>query len=92
MNVQYSVIWELILYKFKLGYKATKIICCAKDESTVDHNTVTRGLKKLCCKSLDSQDKSGRLKAMNSEAMGQAIEANPAIITEYQVSSTTQSS
>ena len=41
MNMQNNLIWELMLDKFKLGYKtieATKIICCAKDEGAVDHN------------------------------------------------------
>ena len=38
MNVQYNLIWELILYGF----------CCEKHEGTVDHSTVTRWLKKFC--------------------------------------------
>ena len=34
-----------MLYAFELGHNAidaTKNICCAKDEGTVDHNLVTR--------------------------------------------------
>ena len=41
MNMQHSLIWELILYKYELGYNATKTsknICNAKDEGTVDYN------------------------------------------------------
>ena len=42
------------------------------------HSTITRWFKKfhLGCKNLDGQAMSGRLKAMNSKAMLQAIEAN----------------
>ena len=35
MNMQHNQIWELMLYKFKLGrntMEATKNICCAKGE------------------------------------------------------------
>ena len=45
MNMQYSLIWDLMIYKFELGHKAmeaTKNVCCAKDEGAVDHSTVTR--------------------------------------------------
>ena len=41
INVQCSLIWELMIYKFKLGYKAAeaiKNIYCAKDEDAVDHS------------------------------------------------------
>ena len=44
MNIQLSLIWEIILYKFKLGYntqKTTKNIFCAKGEGAVDCSTVT---------------------------------------------------
>ena len=42
MNVQHSLIQEFMFYEFELGYsfaEASKTICYAKDESTVDHNT-----------------------------------------------------
>ena len=41
MNMQYSLIQELMLYKFKLGHnamEATKNICCMQDESSVHHS------------------------------------------------------
>ena len=50
VNVQCSIIEELMLYEFEQGYKiveATKNICYAKDESAVDHSTITRGFKKF---------------------------------------------
>ena len=43
MNMQCSLIQELMFYEFKLGSnaaQATKIICCVKGESAVDHNVV----------------------------------------------------
>ena len=49
MNVQHSQIYEFLRYEFKLGHKAaeaTKSIC-ASGEVAVDHNTVTRWLKKF---------------------------------------------
>ena len=39
MNMQYSLIWELMLYEFELNYnavEATKSICCVKGEDAVD--------------------------------------------------------
>ena len=48
MNRQCHLIQEL--YEFALGHntaKATKNICCSKGEGAVDHNTITRGLKKF---------------------------------------------
>ena len=50
INMQPSLIWELMLYKFKLSHntaEATKNICYAKDEGTVDHSTVTKWFKKF---------------------------------------------
>ena len=50
MNGQHSLIQELMLYNFKLDHntmKATKNICFAKSEGTVDHSTVTRWFKKI---------------------------------------------
>ena len=42
MNVQCSLIWELVLYKFRLGHNTTEtanIICCTKGEGTVDRES-----------------------------------------------------
>ena len=50
MDVQCSLIRELLLYEFKLGHNAAetiKIICCAKGEAAADRSTVTRWLKKF---------------------------------------------
>ena len=60
MNMQHSLIWELMLYKYKLSHntmEATKNICCAKGEEVVDHSTVTRWWNKFCsgCKNCNDQ-------------------------------------
>ena len=50
MNMQSSLIWELMLYKFEVDYNAvvaTKKIYCVKDEGTVDYSTITSWLKKF---------------------------------------------
>ena len=77
MNVQCSLIRELLHYKFKLVHnaaEATKNIC-VKSEDTVDHVTVTKWLKKFCsvCKKFDDQ---------NSKAVLQATEAKLASSTQ----------
>ena len=61
----------------------TKIIYRAKDEGAVDHSTVTRWFQKFGSGYYihDYQAKSGRLKTMDSEAILQVIEANPASST-----------
>ena len=69
----YSVIQELMLYMFELGYnaaEATKNICCAKGEGTVDHSTVNGWFKKFQpgCKNPDDQGRSGRPKTVDFEA------------------------
>ena len=76
-----------MLYKFKLSQNAVganKDICCDKGESAVDCNRVTRWLKKFClgCNKLDNQTKLGRPKFGDSEAVLQAIEANPVSSTQ----------
>ena len=81
MNMQYSLIWKFMLYKFKLGHnilEATKNICCAKDEGTVDCDTVIRLFKKfrMDWKNLDNKARLGRPKTIDWEAMLQIIEAN----------------
>ena len=84
MNVQCSLIQELMLHEFKLDHKAvktTKNIFNMKGEGSVDHhNTVI----KFCsaCKNLIDQAKSSRAKIMDSEAMLQAIEVNPVNCTQ----------
>ena len=72
--------------------EATKNICCAKCDGTVDHNTVTKWFKKFCSdfKNLDDQTRSGRCQNKNSKAVLQAIEENLTISTQYQVSSASQ--
>ena len=82
MNIQCSQIEKLMLYKFELGYnamKASKNICCMKNEGKVDHSTITRWFMKFCldCKSLDNQEKSGRSKTVDFKAILHAIEATP---------------
>ena len=51
MNVQYSLIQELILYEIKLDYNGMdnppKTICWGKDAGAVDHSMVTRWLMKF---------------------------------------------
>ena len=81
MNEQYNLIWELLLYQLKLEHnntEATKNIYCAKGEGTVDHNTVTRQLKKLCLgnKNLEDQARLDRPKTMDSKTDFQAIDTN----------------
>ena len=70
--------------EMQLVYSAAPANWTVKDEGTVDHSTVTRWFKKfyLGCKNYDDQGRSGRIKTMDSEALPQAIEANP----EYQLS------
>ena len=60
MNVQCSLIWELILYEFELDHnavEAAKNICCAKSEGTDNVNTVTTCFEEFCLgyKNFDSQ-------------------------------------
>ena len=72
MNKQHSLIQELYTSE------ATKNICGATVEGTVDHSRVSRRFKKfrLDYKKLDDQKRSGReKKSMNSEGILQAIEA-----------------
>ena len=82
MNMQCSLIRELMVYEFEVGHKsteATKNICWAKVESAIlDHSTVTKWFKKLrwVHKNLDYQAKLGRPKTIDSEAMLKAKEVN----------------
>ena len=57
--MEHSLIWELMIYEFKLDYnttETTKNICCARGEGAVDHSIVTRWSKKICtgCKNHDN--------------------------------------
>ena len=55
------------------------IYCAAKGEGVIDHRTVNKRIQKIHtgCKKLDDQERSGRLKTLNSKAMLQVIEVNP---------------
>ena len=80
MNVQHSLIQELMLYEFEMDHNAaevTKNICCAKSEGAIDHDSVSSGFKKFCSvyKTLDDQKMSGRPKVIDTEAVLQTIEA-----------------
>ena len=78
INVQCSLILELMFYKFELGHnatEATKNICHVKGEGTVDQSTITRSFEKFSSrKNFDDQDRPGRCETINSEAMLKAIE------------------
>ena len=81
MNIQHSLIQEIMIYKFKLNHnatEATKNICCIKGEGSVDQATLTRGFKKFCSsyKKLNKKAKSGRPKITDSKVAFQAIEVN----------------
>ena len=81
VNVQPSLIQELMLYEFKLSHntvEAIENICYVKSEGVVDHGTVTRWVKKFClgCKNLDNQPRPGKPKSVYSEGILQTIEAN----------------
>ena len=92
MNMQCSLIWELVFYGFELGHKTVEEannISCTKVEGMVDHNTVIRWFRKFCLshKNLNDKTRSGGPKCMNSDAVLQAIEANHQMtLKEYQVS------
>ena len=69
-----------MLYKSELDHNTMKVTKnnCAKGEGTVDHCTVTRWFKKICLgyKNLNNQQRLGRLKSMDSEAVLQTIKVN----------------
>ena len=92
MNIQCNLIWELLLYKFQVGYnavEATKIICCTNCEVPVDHNTVTRWFKKFCsdCKNLENQTMLGQPKTIDLRLCSKRWrEIQQVTLGEYQVS------
>ena len=78
MNLQGSLIRELILYELELDHNTveeTKNICYAKYEGAVDHmiQEISLGL-------LEPNDQAmlGKLKTVHSKIVLQAIEENPA--------------
>ena len=76
-----------MLYEFELSHNAeetAKNICCVKDEGAVDHNSITRWLKKFRrgCKNFDDQGISNRPKSVDSKALLSAKEANLASCTQ----------
>ena len=81
MNMQRSLIRELMIYEFELDHNtavATKNIGCVNSESAVDHST-NQMVEKIClgCKKLNDQARTDRPKFVDSEAVLQVIEANP---------------
>ena len=71
MNMQYSLIWELMPQLDQNTTEATKNIW-VKDEGRIDHSTVNRWLKKIHrsgCKNLNDQARLGRPKAIDSKAI-----------------------
>ena len=78
VNVQCSLVWGFMVYKFKLSHnitEATKDISWAKSEREVDH----RWLKKFCLgyKTLHAVTESGQPKTMDSKDVLKAIKENP---------------
>ena len=78
MNVQHSLIWEFMFYKFKLGQNNTHKQPKTFVEQKAKVQLITRWLKKFCLawKNIDDQVVLDRLKTIDSEAMLQAIESN----------------
>ena len=79
MNLQCSLIWELMIYGFELVHKTVEVsknVCFAKDEPAVDRNQVSRWLKIFClrCKNPDDQTRSGRKKSVHSKDVLHAID------------------
>ena len=72
---------------FELGMnavEATETFIVRKVEGAIDHSSVTRWFKKFFsrCKNLDNQSKSVRPKTVDSETVGQIIEAFEVSYTE----------
>ena len=74
-----SVVWFGNLCWSITPWKQPKSISCVKGEGMVDHNKVTKRLKKcsLLCRNLEDQVRSGWPKIKNLEAVLQLIEVNP---------------
>ena len=74
VNVQHSLIREIMHYKLRFSRntaKVTKSICCAKGEATVGHRTTTRWRKKFFFgrKNFDLQAKSSRPKTVDFDSV-----------------------
>ena len=84
MNMQYSLIWELMLYKLELDHnaaEATKNICCVKGDGTFDHSTITKNFPQV---SRTSIIRSGGPKTKDFKTVLQAIEVNSESIRQAQ--------
>ena len=79
------VFWTIIYYNNAV--EATKNISCARGEDTVDHFTVTRGLKKFCSgrNNLDDQAKSVQPKPVGSK-FGKSSEYTRRVSGEIDIS------
>ena len=89
VNVQHNLIWERMLYKFKLSHDTAdatrKHLCKMWRCSWLQYNNwmveeISLGLQK----NLMIRQRSGQLKTLESKAVLQAIEVNPASSTYYQ--------
>ena len=72
----------LIRYEFQLGHsaaQATRNICSAEGEGTVDESTVRRWYRKLRLdkENIDDKPRSGRPSLMNNDDLKQLVEADP---------------
>ena len=77
---------QLIFYDFESGHNVAEVIkniCRKKGEVAVDHNAITRWLKKFWSgfKKLDDQVMSGKLNQVDSEAVFQDSMTNSASST-----------
>ena len=75
INMQCSLIWEFMIYKFKLGHHISQVTknICLKSECEIDHSAVSRRFKKFCSsyKNHNNQIRSGSLKTVDSEDVNQ---------------------
>ena len=87
MKMQCSLTWEFMLSNFQLDHttaKATKNICCAKDEDAVDYKTVNSLFKKFCSsrKNLNCLAQSDSPKNIKYKTILQSIEVNQVSSTQ----------
>ena len=85
MNVQCSLIWEPMLYKFKVGHdvmEATHNICCVKGQDAFDRSTVTRWCKKFCSGYKTLNNQSSMSNSVASKIILQTTDTNPASSTQ----------
>ena len=76
MNVQHSLIRELMHYEFELSWNAVEATKKHYTKKSLDHSTVSRLFKKssIDCKNLDDKARSCRLMTVNSTTIVIAIE------------------